>query len=328
MRGLGGTRLASIFPIGFAICLAGCGYVGEPLPPALKRPLRVTDLAAVERGSKIVIQFTIPKVTTEDLPIEGKPDIELRIGPYGPSGFQLQEWEHDSDRIAEIQLNNPVAHVEIPASKYYDKTVVAGVNVHGPHGRSAGWSNWVILPVIPALPTPQNLFAANAPDAVRLDWRAAAPEFRIFRKQQNDSNWMQIGTSGAPFYMDHEIEYGKTYQYFVLSIQKTDNTYAESEQSAPVMFRPEDKFAPAVPAGLTAVPAARSIELVWERNTEKDLASYRVYRNGQKVAEDVTAPAFSDRDVKPGTKYQYQVTAVDTANNESAMTAIVEAALP
>ena len=83
-------------------------------------------------------------------------------------------------------------------------------------------------------------------------------------------------------------------------------------------IKPKDTFPPAVPAGLSAVPGSRSIELVWERNTEKDLASYRVFRDGKQVAEGLTAPAYSDRDVKPGTKYTYQVSALDNAGNESA----------
>ena len=81
-----------------ALLLAGCGYIGEPLPPALRRPVRVTDLAAVERGSKIIIQFTIPKVTTEGLPIKGDEDIELRIGPPDDP-FRMAAWQRTSERV-------------------------------------------------------------------------------------------------------------------------------------------------------------------------------------------------------------------------------------
>ena len=77
-----------------------------------------------------------------------------------------------------------------------------------------------------------------------------------------------------------------------------------------------------------AIPGTRTIELVWDRNTEKDFAGYRIYRDGKKVSEGQTAPAFSDSDVKPGTTYRYQVSAVDTAGNESALSAAVETAIP
>jgi hypothetical protein len=306
----------------------GCGYKGEPLPPAAKRPVRVTDLAALQRGSNIIIHFTIPKVTTEGLPVKGDPDMELRVGS-ADSPFQPEVWKRTSDRETVPRTDKPVAEVTVPAAKWYGKTVVIGLEVHGPHGRSAGPSNFKVLTVVPALPIPEAIEAANAPDAIRLEWHAAAPEFRILRKLADDSDWAQIATTNRPTYTDNAIEYGKTYEYLVQSIEKLDDTtYAESELSAGKTFKPEDKFAPAVPTGLSPVPGTRNINLVWERNTEKDFASYRIYRDGVKIAEGVTATAYSDRDLKPGVRYRYQVSAVDSAGNESAKSSEVESALP
>ncbi len=129
-------------------------------------------------------------------------------------------------------------------------------------------------------------------------------------------------------YTDATIEYGKTYEYLVQAVEKTGNSYAESDLSDVKTIKPLDTFAPAVPAGLSAIPGARTIELKWDRNVEKDFASYRVYRDGKKVMEDLTAAAWSDRDAQPGTKYQYQVSAVDTAGNESTKSPPVETAIP
>lgn len=306
--------------------VSGCGYMGQPLPPALKRPVRVVDLDAVERGSNIIIHFTIPKVTTEGLPVKDE-DIDLRVGP-ADSPFMYEAWHRSADKVPVPKSDQSTAEVTIPASKWYRRTVVIGLEARGPHGRSAGPSNFKILPVVPSLPTPEGVQASNAPDALRLDWHAAAPEFRILRKLHDDPNWGLIATTNRPTYLDSMIEYGKTYDYMVQSIQKIDDSYAESELSDRLMFRPEDKFAPAVPVGVSAVPGTRNIELVWDRNTEKDFASYRVYRDGAKIADGLTAPAFSDRDVKQGVTYRYQVSAVDTAGNESDKTPAVMAALP
>jgi fibronectin type 3 domain-containing protein len=155
-----------------------------------------------------------------------------------------------------------------------------------------------------------------------------APEFRVFRKLQGAPEQALIGTSTNPSYLDGTIEYGKTYSYYVQSVRKTGDTFAESEISGINAFTPKDKFPPAVPMGLLSVPGTQSIELVWQPNGEKDFASYRIYRDGQRIAADVTAPAFSDRNVKQGVKYNYQISAVDTAGNESAKSAAVESALP
>lgn len=315
--------------VAFALCLYGCGYMAPPLPPALNRPERVEDLTALERGSNLIVQFTIPVMTTEGLPVNNKDrDIELRVGPP-PVPFNMEAWQRTSDRIpVAVNGNEKVARVVVPAAKYYGKTVDIAVNVHGPGGRSVGWSKFAIVPVVPALPTPEALTASNAPDAIELTWRANAPEFRIFRKLVADINWTLLGTSPKPSYTDNTIEYGKTYQYMVQSIQKTEQGYAESELSGVTTIQPVDKYPPAVPVGVTAVPGTRTIELVWNRNTEKDFAGYRIYRDGKQIAEGLTAPAFSDRDVQPRVTYRYQVSAVDTAGNESARSAPVAATIP
>jgi hypothetical protein len=309
-----------------AIFLAGCGYIGDTLPPALRRPVRVYDLAAVQRGSNIIIQFTIPKVTTEDLPIKGGPDVELRVGPQNDPS-DAAAWQRTAEREP-VDGSKSSALVIVAASKWYNKTVAIAVNAHGPAGHSVGWSPFVYIPVVPALPKPEAVVTTDAPDAVHLEWHAGAPEFRVFRKLPEDSNWTQIGTSNKPSYTDGMIEYGKSYQYLVQSIQKIGDIYAESELSEPQNFKPKDNFPPAVPSGLSPVPGTRSIELVWDRNTEKDFASYRVYRDDLRIAAGVTSTTFSDRDVKPGVKYRYQISALDTAGNESAKSPAVEAALP
>lgn len=48
-----------------ALLTAGCGYVGGPLTPLANVPSRVIDLAAVQRDSRIIVQFTVPRLTTE-----------------------------------------------------------------------------------------------------------------------------------------------------------------------------------------------------------------------------------------------------------------------
>lgn len=310
------------------VLFTGCGYIGPPLPPALKQPVRVTDLSAVERGAKIVIRFTVPKVTTENLPIQGPQDLELRIGVSGPGGFQLLDWLKDSQRVPSVPQDKPIAEVRVDTTPYTGKTVVIMLRARGSSGHDAGWSNAVVVPVVPALGKPQGLEAKDTPDAVELTWHAAALEFRVFRRTAGSGDWTQLGTQREPVYSDTTIVYGRSYEYYVQAAEKTAETYAESEPSETIRFQPADKFPPAVPAGLTAVPGARTIELSWERNSERDFASYRVYRAGTRVADSLTAAAYSDREATPGTTYQYQVSAVDTAGNESAKSAPVDAVIP
>jgi len=309
---------------------ASCGYMGEPRPPATRRPVNVTDLAAVEHGSNIVIHFTIPALTTEGLPVKRPADIELRVGPAGPNGFQIDEWARTSDRVpeADISQSAPLAEAKVPAAKYVGKVVVVGTRVLGPKGKDAGWSNLNLVTVVPPLPRPIDLEAKDQPNAIELTWHAAAPEFRVFRKTPDTPDWTLLATAMKPSCTDSTIDYGKVYQYYVQSIEKAGDKYAESDESDPLVFKPYDKFPPATPTGLSALAGAQTIELVWDRNTERDFASYRVYRNGQKIAENLTAPAYSDKAVQPGMTYRYEVSALDTAGNESPKSAPVESAIP
>jgi hypothetical protein len=93
-------------------------------------------------------------------------------------------------------------------------------------------------------------------------------------------------------------------------------------------------FPPSAPKGLVAVAVwgndnKPGIDLNWEPNTEAKLAGYEVYRvsrmAGRSLARRIivsgdkllTAPAFEDRGLEPGTEYQYSVVAVDTSGNVS-----------
>ena len=94
---------------------------------------------------------------------------------------------------------------------------------------------------------------------------------------------------------------------------------------------PRDFIPPAPPKGLVAVQTGRGIELLWQQNSEIDIAGYRVYRRepGGLITllnrKPVREPRFIDRDPLETGKYSYWVTAVDNAQppNESGMSSIV-----
>jgi len=105
-----------------------------------------------------------------------------------------------------------------------------------------------------------------------------------------------------------------------------------------------DVFPPAVPQGLVAagfpMEGAETLaaDLVWQPDTDSDLAGYNVYR--QVLAADgsaagaavklnatlVALPSFHDATVARGVAYRYTVTAVDSKGNESAASAAADLA--
>ncbi len=70
---------------------------------------------------------------------------------------------------------------------------------------------------------------------------------------------------------------------------------------------------PDAPAGLMVLYTQTAVILTWDEVKGQDVRWYKVYRSsgdGYVFVGDTAVPAFTDREVKPNTKYYYQVTAV------------------
>jgi len=99
------------FPLAIACAaLAGCGYVGEPRPPSLHIPSRIEDLRAFQREDKLIVDFSLPALTTDGEGIKRLGDAELRIGPEGG------DWAAGARRIEAGTLVPGPVHLAIPAA--------------------------------------------------------------------------------------------------------------------------------------------------------------------------------------------------------------------
>jgi len=306
----------SWFAVVAAATLCTCGYVGPPMPPTLDIPVTITDFRAWEYGDNIELAFTLPNLTTENLPLTSVRSIELRIG----------ESEPQSKRI-ELPIGKPGPMTgEIPAGDWIGKSTVLAVRATGPKGKPSTWSNSVSLVVIPPLATPSTLKVQNVEKGVELTWTGMGPRYRIFRAE-GEGQPQQLADSDGPRYLDETTAYGTRYRYLIQAIA-SENQWSVVTEAA--VITPVDTFSPAVPEGLSAVPTPRSIELAWTRNTETDFMGYNIFRSVdnapfEKIATLVEAPTFSDSKIEAGKKYRYEVSAVDLTGNESARTAPVEA---
>ena len=87
---------------------------------------------------------------------------------------------------------------------------------------------------------------------------------------------------------------------------------------------PKDTFPPAAPRSLQAIAGPGVINLIWDANSEADLAGYIVLRGEAPgdtllaiTPEPVTATTFRDENVRAGTRYVYVVVAVDRATPQN-----------
>lgn len=297
------------WPSLFVLCggLAGCGYIGDPMPPALHIPMPVRDLQAEQVGGKIKLRFTIPDLTTEQLPVKDV-TVELRGG----------------DQPIPVAARAPGAvEAETPvAAGWVGQEVAFQVRLQNAKGRFSAWSNQVVRRVVAPVGTPVAFMAKPVENGMALAWTGAGETWLVFRDGE------QVAAVSKPAYLDAAVEVGKSYRYQVQASVKAGTGVAVSERTAETTMAYADTFPPARPAGLNVIASTNANELSWERSTEADLKHYRVWRDGQMLADAVDVPAYTDRTAESGKKYSYAVSAVDTYGNESPKSQPVEITTP
>lgn len=299
MRGL------AIFLLG--VGLTGCGYIGDPQPPALNIPLPIQDLQAEQVGGKIKLRFTIPDLTTEQLPVK-EVTVDLRGGD-APIPVAARE-------PGAVEAEAPVA------AGWVGQEIAFMVRLQNAKGRYSAWSNQVVRRVVAPVATPAEFAAQPAREGMALRWKGAAETWLVFRDEA------QVAAVTKPEYVDAAVEVGKSYRYRVQASVKAGAGVAVSEPTAEVAVAYADTFAPVQPVGLNVIASTNANELSWERNTDADLKHYRVWRDGELLADAVEIPAYTDRTAASGKKYSYAVSAVDAYGNESPKSQPVEITTP
>jgi hypothetical protein len=334
--------LAAIF---LTAILAGCAQVGAPVPPSLELPKPVNDLRADRKGEKVLLAWTAPNKITDGETIR-------HLGPTRICRSLQSPMKQCDTVVKEIPPTAGKGALssadQIPASLLRaeaDALASYAVEVLNSEGRSAGLSNQVTVPLFPTLPPLQKLMAQVTPQGVLLQWElpanvppASSLEFRlrIYRRDENghaESRVAEIALrdNAEPKVFDQGMEWERTYFYRATFLSvSSENTElgVEGDNSPEVKVFVHDVFPPAAPSGLQAVFSSvgqpNFIDLTWSPNTEVELAGYNVYRReeGEQAVkinfELAKIPTYRDRDIQPGKKYFYSVTAADLRGNESA----------
>jgi hypothetical protein len=309
--------------------LGGCGYIGPVVPPSLHIPVGVTNLAVTEIGDIIQCEWTMPQGTTDNSPIYKFDAVDLRAGEE-PVPFDLGFWSRRAKQVPvsmdEVNTQNgesrPVK-ATIPVSDWEGKNIALALRSAQRHENFSQWSNVVHLRVVPPLETPV-VEAASDADGVKITLHPQQPEtkFRIFRQSAGSAQPVEAGITEQTVFIDKDAQYGTAYRYTAVAFNDQAKANALSKTSEAQEITPIDTFQPAAPAGVTALASPRSVEVSWDRNTERDVKGYFVYRSVDgapfaRIGNLLNIPAYSDKDVQAGKKYSYQISAVDLRNNES-----------
>ncbi|HSU00290.1 MAG TPA: fibronectin type III domain-containing protein [Geodermatophilus sp.] len=176
--------------------------------------------------------------------------------------------------------------------------------------------------VAPAPPT--GVSAARGDGRVTLSWAPNSGDY--------DANGYQVLRDGLPVtgllagrgtaqWTDTTVVNDRTYAYTVQTHDTSGNWSASS--APPISATPTDLTAPAAPTGLVGGRGDGRAGLSWTANTETDLASYRVLRDGVEVAT-VTGTTYLDPGLTNDRTYTYTLVAVDGHGNRSPASAAVQ----
>ena len=338
------------------VALAGCGTPGAPSLPSLNLPLPVTDLTASRRGNKVDLDWTLPRKNTDKTIIKHNPTTRIcrhegmtlmaqctvvaEVTPPTPKPAEKQKNEpppgtvriHYVDTLpSELGMNNPAGFVTYGVEE---------VNVHG---RSAGISNQVPIPVAPTIAAPDQVSAEVNADGVRIAWSGPQPPapppgvtylYRVMRRPVGAAAYIAIDDvepAATGSYLDKTFAWEQKYEYRITTLSQVHangmNAGVEGDDSAPVEVFTRDIYPPAQPAGLQAVFSSVGqkpfIDLTWAPNLESDLAGYNLFRwveggPPQKLNKQlIQVSSYRDENVESAKTYFYAVSAVDLRGNES-----------
>ena len=334
---------------------AACGKIGDPLPPIPRAPLTVTELTAVQQGSRIILSFPFTRPARARR--LSRVEIYRLIEPNtAPAGLPAEDFSSRATFIEAIPAD------QIPAGKatitYVDSLGAQAsgfpnryryaVRLIDADGRSADFSNYAILtPLIDLAKPPTNLQSTVTQNELTITWTPPTSNeagggpvnlagYNIYRLTGETPVKLNAQPLTEPRFVERSFQFGTPYQYFARSVSRPPGNSniaeaIESDPSATLTVTPRDTFPPAAPEAIRIASINGLVSLFWPSNAEADLAGYHIYRSEDdsappeqwlKLTPRVHTPTtFRDEKVVVGKRYFYQLTAVDTAGNESARSA-------
>lgn len=241
------------------------------------------------------------------------------------------------------QTRGPIAEVAPPLTTYTDSSVASAtfygyrVTAVDAAGNESAFSPMatattasVADTVAPSAPTG---VAARAlmPAQVRITWTRSTDTggsglagYAVYRSGRT-APLRVLNDPATTEFLDTTTAAGTSYTYRVEAFDGRNNRSGQASAPAVRTPRLNDSVRPAAPKGLTVTSVARSsVSLRWTAVTDggSGIAGYHVYRGGVHVGDGI-GTNYTDRGLRPATRYTYTVVAYDrAANNSSASAAL------
>jgi hypothetical protein len=322
-------------------------------------PATVTDDQLLKHGTRVgSVDVKAPRDPNQTVePEESQGDVEAPVGEGLEQGSRARVEERLTGAtlmpvdLTTAEKKRPDAHrgetagpligpMGVPSRTY----VAVGINKRG---RKGALSKRVAVPLVPPPPAPPTPAVAYGETTITVTWSASseggAPDvlpshalgveaptlaYNVYDVPPPPAAETRLTTAPVTElrYTDSRIAWGAERCYAVRAVASVGALSVESGEQPAKCVTLVDTFPPAAPKGLTGVASEAAISLIWEPNTEKDLAGYLVLRgvppgdNVETLAPVTPAPIqatiFNDA-VQPGVRYVYAIVAVDKAGNRS-----------
>lgn len=272
-----------------SLSFTGCASPGEPYERKARVPQAVTDLAAAQSGSDVVLSFTLPTETVDHRPLEQPPAIEIYrafAAPTVPPG-ESRAASMPPTLLATIPPAMVASYATQGRIRYVDPIPVTAfapdaarmasytVRTFVSEKKVSSDSNLSSVDIYPLPNSISDLKAEVTHAAIVLTWTPpqaspagpAAPisGYRVYRAEGEPaaagaspnmkSSPALIGEPDAASasFSDSNFEFGKTYVYVIRSVVQTPGGALQSGDSNAFTVTAKDTFPPTPPQGLVVV---------------------------------------------------------------------------
>ncbi len=176
---------------------------------------------------------------------------------------------------------------------------------------------------------PQSFFGYPDGSRVRLFWTRsgdnAVSGYRLYRAREADSlTWESLSVDPLPRtvgdFTDSTAVLGFTYLYRLHAINDRGVQGSPSHNMRIVMFTE----APLPPGGIRIAQDGKTLEIVWTKTNQPNVAGYRVYRRTDTESAASITPQvlptvtsnYRDPSVRSGVRYYYSISCVDQSGRE------------